>query len=80
MSYLDGIIYSSKYAICQSRWLNGLKRGPKAGRLLGMRVRIRPGAWVSLSLSLVKCCVVSGRGLCDGPVTRPEDSYRVRCF
>jgi len=53
MSYLDGIIYSSKYAICQSRWLNGLKRGPKAGRLLGMRVRIRPGAWVSLSLSLL---------------------------
>ena len=23
------------------------------------------------------CCVLSGRGLCDGPITRPEESYRV---
>jgi len=22
-----------------------------------------------------KCCVLSGRGLCDGPITRPEESY-----
>ena len=22
-------------------------------------------------------CVLSGRGLCDGPITRPEESYRV---
>jgi hypothetical protein len=22
-----------------------------------------------------KCCVLSGRGLGDGPVTRPEESY-----
>jgi hypothetical protein len=26
-----------------------------------------------------KCCVLSGRGLCDGPITRPEESYRVWC-
>jgi hypothetical protein len=25
------------------------------------------------------CCVLSGRGLCDGLVTRPEESYRVWC-
>jgi len=24
-----------------------------------------------------KCCVLSGRGLCDGPITRPEASHRV---
>jgi len=24
-----------------------------------------------------ECCVWSGRGLCDGLVTRPEESYRV---
>ena len=24
-----------------------------------------------------KCCVLSGGGLCDGPITRPEESYRV---
>jgi hypothetical protein len=23
-----------------------------------------------------KCCVLSGRGLCDGLITRPEESYR----
>jgi hypothetical protein len=27
-----------------------------------------------------KCCVLSGRGLCDGPITRPEESYRLWCI
>jgi hypothetical protein len=26
-----------------------------------------------------ECCVLSGRDLCDGPITRPEESYRVWC-
>ena len=26
-----------------------------------------------------ECCVFSGRGLCDGLITRPEDSYRLLC-
>jgi hypothetical protein len=26
-----------------------------------------------------KCCVLSGRGLCDGLITRPEESYRLWC-
>jgi len=26
-----------------------------------------------------ECCVLSGRGLCVGPVTSPEGAYRVRC-
>ena len=25
------------------------------------------------------CCVLSGRGLCDGLITRPENSYRMWC-
>ena len=25
------------------------------------------------------CCVLSGRGLCDGPITRQEESYRLWC-
>jgi hypothetical protein len=26
-----------------------------------------------------ECCVLSGRGLCDGPITGPEESYLVWC-
>ena len=26
-----------------------------------------------------ECCVLSGRGLCDGLITRPEESYRLGC-
>jgi hypothetical protein len=26
-----------------------------------------------------ECCVLSGRGLCDELITRPEESYRLGC-
>jgi hypothetical protein len=26
-----------------------------------------------------ECCVLSGRGLCDGLIPRPEESYRLWC-
>jgi hypothetical protein len=26
-----------------------------------------------------ECGVLSGKGLCDGPITRPEESYRAWC-
>jgi hypothetical protein len=48
----------------------------KAARLLGLRVRIPPGAGMSVSC---ECCVLSGRGLCVGLITRPEESYRLWC-
>jgi hypothetical protein len=32
------------------------------------------GAWISVCC---ECCVLPGRGLCDGPITRLEESYRV---
>ena len=35
-----------------------------------------PGAWMSVSC---ECCVLSGRYLCVGSITRPEESHRVRC-
>ena len=30
-----------------------------------------------MDVSLFKCCVRSGRGLCDGLIPRPEKSYLV---
>jgi hypothetical protein len=42
----------------------------------GTEKKIPPGAWMSVSC---ECCVMSGRGLCDGLVTRPEESYRLWC-
>jgi len=37
-------------------------------------VRIPPGAWM---FACCESCVLSGRGLCDGLITRPEESYRL---
>jgi hypothetical protein len=48
------------------------RRGSAGVRLLGCAVRIPPRAWRSVSC---ECCVLSGRGLCDGPITRAEESY-----
>jgi hypothetical protein len=48
----------------------------KAERLLGLRVRIPQGARMFVSC---KVFVLSGRGLCDGPIPRPEESYRMWC-
>jgi hypothetical protein len=51
-----------------------LKRESSAARLLEMRIRIPTGAWMSVSY---ECCVLSGRGLCVGLITRPES--RTEC-
>jgi hypothetical protein len=51
-------------------------RKSTADRLLGLRVRIPPGAWMFVCC---ECCVLSGRSLCDGLITRPEESYRLWC-
>ena len=46
--------------------------------LLGLRVRMPPGAWLKVSCD---CCVLSGRGLCDGLNTRPEECVCVtECY
>ena len=56
----------------RSQWPRGLRRGSVAARLLGLRVRIPPGAWMS-DVSVV--C----RGLRYEMITRPEESYRLWC-
>jgi len=54
----------------------GLQRRSAGIRLLGLRVRIPLAAFVSVSC---ECYVLSGTGLCVGPITRPEKSYRLWC-
>ena len=64
------------YNLCRSQWPRGLRRRSTAARLLRSWVRIPPGAWMSVCC---ECCVLSGRGLCDELITRPEESYRLWC-
>jgi len=59
---------------CRSQWPSVLRRRSTAARLLRSWVGIPPGAWISVCC---ECCVLSGRGLCDGLITRPEESYRL---
>ena len=58
----------------RSEWSRGLRRRSSAARLLRLRVRIPPGAWMFVCC---ECCVLSGRGLCDGLIIRSEESYRL---
>ena len=55
----------------RSRWPRGLRRGSAAARLW---VRIPPGARMSVCVSC-ECCVLSVRGTCDRPTTRPQEYY-----
>ena len=62
------------FSRCQ--WPRGLRRRSTAARLLWLWARIPPGAWMFVCC---ECCVLSGRGLCNGLITRPEESYRMWC-
>jgi len=57
-------------------WPHGVRRKSAAARLLRLWVRIPPGAGMFVCCA---CCVLSGRGLCDELITRPEESYRLCC-
>ena len=65
-----------KTEVRQTRWPRGLRCRSASARLLGLWFRIPPGAWMSLCC---ECCVLSGRGLCDELIPRPEKSYRLWC-
>ena len=62
--------------MCRSQWPRGLRRRSAAARLLRLWVRIPREAW---KFVCCECCVLSGRGLCDEVITRPEESYRLWC-
>ena len=71
------IILVNLTVVGRSQWPRGLRHRSAAARLLGLWVRIPPGAWMFVSCG---CCVLLSRGLCDELITRPEESYRVQCF
>jgi hypothetical protein len=75
-TYVIVIIHKCINVQSRSQWPRGLRRGSVAARLLGLWVRIPLEPRMSVSC---ECCVLSGRGLCVGLVTRPEKSYRVWC-
>ena len=69
--------YTGSYVgTCWPQWPRGLRRRSAAARLLRLWVRIPLGPWMFVCC---ECCVLSGRGLCDGLITRPEESYRLWC-
>jgi hypothetical protein len=65
-----------RIGLCVTQWPRSLRCGSAAASLLGLWVEIPPGAWMSVSC---ECCVMSGRGLCVGLITRPEEFYRMWC-
>jgi hypothetical protein len=62
--------------IRRPQWPRGLRRGSAAVHLLGLWVWIPPWSWMPVSYEY---CVLSGRGLCVGLITRPEESYQLWC-
>jgi len=65
---------AGNYLCSRSRWPRDLRRRSPATRLQELRVRFPPVAWMSVSCEYY---VLSGRGLCQRPITRPEESFRV---
>jgi hypothetical protein len=68
------ILLLKENCVSRSQWPRGLRHGSAAARLLGLWVRIPPGG---MDVCCCECYVLSGRGLCDGLITLPEESYRV---
>ena len=61
---IHNLYYSPNFIRSRSKWL------------LRLWVRIPQGAWMFVCC---ECCVLSDRGLCNGLITHPEDSYLVWC-
>jgi len=59
--YPEFLLANPKESRC--RWPRSLRRGSAATRLLGLRIRILAGAWLSVSC---ECCVLPGRVLFVG--------------
>ena len=69
-------VVSTKCQKGWSQWLRRLRCGSVATRFLRLWVQIPMGAWM---FAYCECCVLSGTGLCDRPITCPEETCRVWC-
>jgi len=73
MAILESILLV--YLAPCSQLPRGLRRRSSVARLLRSWFRIPPGGMGVCC----ECFVLSGRDLCDGLITRPEESYRLWC-
>jgi hypothetical protein len=64
--------YKSKVPAARSQCPRGLRPGPAAARLLELRVRILPGAWMSVSHVSVVCCQVEVSVVCLSVIVKPR--------
>ena len=69
----DCILYAK--LVRPFQWPCGLRRGFASPRMLELLVE----SCRRLGCVFCKCFVLSGAGLCDGPIPCPEESYRVWC-
>jgi len=69
-TYTKSIVYS------RSQGPRGVESASAAARLLGLRVWIPPTTRISVFCEFY---VLLGWGLCDRPITCPEESYRQWC-
>jgi hypothetical protein len=70
----DPVQLSGMLGTCRSECPPGLSCGSMAVLLLGLRFRIPPGVWKSVSC---ECYVLSGRGHDVGLIICPETSFRM---
>jgi len=76
LSLYSVILIFPSTLILDSRWPRDVRRRSAAARLLRSWDWIPPGAWMFVCC---ECFVLSGRGLCDELIIRPEESYRLWC-
>jgi len=74
--YICTHTHKHTYTYSRSHWPCRLRCWSAAARLLGLRVRIPPGTWMSVSC---ECRMLSGRGLCVYLITRREEFYWMWC-
>jgi hypothetical protein len=71
-------VYACTVYHIRSQWPRDLRRRSAAERFPGSWVPI-PGGGGGIDVCLVQGLYVVRWGLCDGPIPRPEESYRMWC-